>query len=53
MNFHPRHPIRQLLLTILLACILMLPQIQTTKAATNEPLPFIMLSSYRQSIPID
>ena len=53
MNFHPRHPIRQFLLTILLACTLLLPQIRITSAATNNPLPFIMLSSYRQSIPID
>ena len=53
MTYHPRHPIRQFLLTILLACTLLLPQIHITSAATNDPLPFIMLSSYRQSIPID
>ena len=52
MTFHTKHPIRQLLLTILLACTLMLPQINITNAA-NGSLPFILLSSYRQSIPID
>ena len=52
MTFHTKHPIRQLLLTILLACTLMLPQINITNAG-NGSLPFILLSSYRQSIPID
>lgn len=53
MTDHSKHPIRQLLLTILLACTLMLPQTNITNAATDGPLPFIVLSSYRQSIPID
>lgn len=53
MTFHSKHPICRLLLTILLACTLMLPQINRTNAATGDPLPFILLSCYRQSIPID
>ncbi|MCI5828711.1 MAG: Ig-like domain-containing protein [Lachnospiraceae bacterium] len=53
MTFHSKHRIHQLLLTILLACILILPQPDLTNAATGDSLPFIVLSSYRQSIPID
>ena len=53
MNARSNHPIRQFLLTILLACTLMLSQTNITNAATSDILPFIVLSSYRQSIPID
>lgn len=53
MTLHSKHPIRQLLLTVLLVCTLLLPQTNLTHAATNGTLPFIVLSSYRQSIPID
>lgn len=53
MNARSNHPIRQFLLTILLACTLMLSQTNITNAASDGTLPFIVLSSYRQSIPID
>ena len=53
MTFRSKHPIYQFMLTILLACTLMLPQTNVTSAATDGILPFIVLSSYRQSIPID
>lgn len=53
MTFHSKHPTRQLLLALLLVCTLVLPQTNTANAAANDPLPFIVLSSYRQSIPID
>ena len=53
MTFRFNHHIRQFLLTVLLACTLMLPQTNITNAATSDALPFIVLSSYRQSIPID
>lgn len=52
MTFHSRHPIRQLLLTILLACTLMLPRTDIANAA-GDALPLILLSCYHQSIPID
>lgn len=53
MTFHFNHHIRQFILTILLACTLVLPQTGIADAAAGDPLPFIVLSSYRQSIPID
>ena len=53
MTFHFNHLIRRFLLTTLLACTLMLPQTNITNAAKKGTLPFIVLSSYRQSIPID
>lgn len=53
MTFRSNHCIRQFLLTLLLACTLILPQTNITNAASGGPLPFIVLSSYRQSIPID
>ena len=53
MTFRFNHHIRQFLLTVLLACTLVLPQTNITNAATSDSLPFIVLSSYRQSIPID
>ena len=52
MTFHSRHPIRQLLLTILLACTLMLPRTDIANAA-GDAFPLILLSCYHQSIPID
>ena len=53
MTFHSKHRFRQFLLTVLLACTLMLTQTGITNAASGSSLPFIVLSSYRQSIPID
>lgn len=53
MIFHSKYRIRQLLLTILLACILLLPHTIPANAATDGLLPFVMLSDYRRSIPID
>ena len=53
MTFHSKHRIRQFLLTFLLACTLMLAQTGITNAASGGTLPFIVLSSYRQAIPID
>ena len=53
MTYHSKHPIRRLLLTILLACTVMLPQTNPAHAAIDDPVPFIFLSCYRQSIPID
>lgn len=53
MNTHPRHHIHQLLLTILLTCTLALSQVSISNAAGSDTIPLIILSSYRQSIPID
>lgn len=53
MNTHPNHHIRQLLLTFLLTCTLALTQTSLSSAAGGDTIPLIMLSSYRQSIPID
>ena len=53
MTYHPRHPIRQLMLTILLACTMMLPETGFAHASAYDPYPFVMLSCYRQSLPID
>ena len=43
MTFRFNHHIRQFLLTVLLACTLVLPQTNITKAATSDSLPFIVL----------
>ena len=53
MIFHSKHPILQFMTTILLACTLLLPQTDIAAASTDGILPFIILSDYRQSIPID
>ena len=53
MNFRSKHPIYQFMMTILLACTLMLPRTNIVSAASSGVFPFIVLSSYRQSIPID
>lgn len=53
MTFHSKHPIRRLMLTILLACTMMLPVTGSVHASAYDPFPFVLLSCYRQSIPID
>ena len=53
MTFHKKHPIRRLFLSVFLTCALLLPQTSPARAAADDFPPFIVLSCYRASIPID
>lgn len=48
-----RHPIRQFMFALFLACFLILPPTTDVAAADSDLMPFIVLSCYRASIPID
>ena len=53
MNCHSHQTIRRTLLTFLLSCTLLLPQAGTAHAAAADPFPFVLLTCYQKSIPID
>lgn len=53
MNCHFHRTIRYFLLTFLLACTLMLPQANIANAAIGDVIPFVILTSYHKTIPID
>lgn len=53
MNCHSHRTIRHFLLTFLLVCTLVLPQTNITNAASSDIIPFVILTSYRKTIPID
>lgn len=56
MNKHDsalRRRVRRCILTLLTVCALLVPQTDMTPAATGDEFPFIILSQYRASIPID
>lgn len=53
MNCHSHHLIRRTLLTFLLSCTLLLSQTATAHAAGADPFPFVLLTCYQKTIPID
>ncbi len=53
MNCHSHQTIRRTLLTFLLSCTLLLSQAGTAHAAAADPFPFVLLTCYQKSIPID
>lgn len=53
MNCHSHPLIRRTLLALLLSCTLLLPQTRITYASAGDPIPFILLTCYQKTIPID
>ena len=53
MNCHFHSSIRRTLLAFLLSCTLLIPQTITAHAAGTDPFPFVLLTCYQKTIPID